>query len=261
MAGLAVKAGQDADELNTLSKQTGIATDELQKMQYASDLIDVDVDTITGSLKKLKKGIDSNADAFEELGVATKENGQFRDITDIFYDTVDALSKIPNETERDVKAMEIFGKSADELAGIIDDGGAALKSLGDEAENLGVIIPEDDLERANELNDTLDRMKAEILPTLTQLGIQIIEAIQPYLPAIQEAIAKICDTLQNVNPQLVLIVGGILAATSALSPMFSVLSSLSGVISSVAGSAGGLSGALQEYLLRFWVLLPRSVCL
>lgn len=243
LAGLAVKAGQNADEITTLAQQTGVATDELQKMQYASDLIDVDVDTITGSLKKMKKGLDSNADAFEELGVATKENGQFRDITDIFYDTVDALSQIPNETERDIKAMEIFGKSADDLAGIIDDGGASLKSLGEEAENLGVIIPEDDLERANELNDTLDRMKAEILPTLTQLGIQIIEAIQPYLPAIQEAIAKICDTLQNVNPQLVLIVGGILAATAALSPMFSVLSSLSGVISSVAGSAGGLSGA------------------
>lgn len=245
LAGLAVKAGQDADELDTLSKQTGVATDELQKMQYASDLIDVDVSTITGSLKKMKKGLDSNADAFEALGVATKENGQFREVTDIFYDTVEALSQIPNETERDIKAMEIFGKSADELAGIIDDGGASLKSLGEEAENLGVIIPEEDLQRANELNDTLDRMKAEILPTLTQLGIQIIEAIQPYLPAIQDAITKICSSLQEVNPQLVLIVGGILAATAALSPMFSVLSSLSSVISSVAGSAGSLSGAFS----------------
>lgn len=243
LAGLAVKAGQNADELNTLAKQTGVATDELQKMQYASDLIDVDVSTITGSLKKMKKGLDSNADAFEALGVATKENGQFREITDIFYDTVEALSQIPNETERDIKAMEIFGKSADELAGIIDDGGASLKALGQEAENLGVIIPEEDLERANELNDTLDRMKAEILPSITQLGIQVIEAIQPYLPAIQEAISNISNTLQNVSPQLVLIVGGILAATAALSPMFSVLSSLSGVISSVAGSAGSLSGA------------------
>ena len=243
LAGLAVKAGQDADELNTLAKQTGVATDELQKMQYASDLIDVDVSTITGSLKKMKKGLDSNADAFKELGVATKENGQFREITDIFYDTVEALSQIPNETERDIKAMEIFGKSADDLAGIIDDGGASLKALGEEAENLGVIVSDEDLQRANELNDTLDKLKAEILPTITQLGVQIIEAIQPYLPAIQEAISGICETLSNVSPQLVLIVGGVLAVISALSPLFSVLSSLSGVISSVAGSAGGLSGA------------------
>ena len=130
LAGLAVKAGKDADELNTLSKQTGIATDELQKMQYASDLIDVDVDTITGSLKKMKKGLDSNADAFEELGVATKENGQFRDVTDIFYDTVEALSQIPNETERDIKAMEIFGKSADDIAEELG-GQDALAGVGD----------------------------------------------------------------------------------------------------------------------------------
>lgn len=243
LAGLAVKAGQNADEINTLAKQTGVATDELQKMQYASDLIDVDVSTITGSLRKMKKNLDSNTEAFENLGVATKENGQFREITDIFYDTVEALGQIPNETERDIAAMDIFGKSADELAGIIDDGGASLKALGEEAENLGVIIPEEDLQRANELNDQLDRLKAEILPTITQLGIKVIEAIQPYLPAIQDAITKICDSLQNVSPQLVLIVGGILAVTAALSPMFSVLSSLSSVISTVAGSAGSLSGA------------------
>ena len=243
LAGLAVKAGQNADEINTLAKQTGVATDELQKMQYASDLIDVDVSTITGSLRKMKKNLDSNTEAFENLGVATKENGQFREITDIFYDTVEALGQIPNETERDIAAMDIFGKSADELAGIIDDGGASLKALGEEAENLGVIIPEEDLQRANELNDQLDRLKAEILPTITQLGIKVIEAIQPYLPAIQDAITKICDSLQNVSPQLVLIVGGILAATAALSPLFSFLSSLSSVISTVAGSAGSLSGA------------------
>ncbi|MBQ1297450.1 MAG: hypothetical protein IIY21_25625 [Clostridiales bacterium] len=244
MAGLAVKAGQNADELNTLAKQTGVATDELQKMQYASDLIDVDVSTITGSLRKMKKGLDSNSEAFENLGVATKKNGQFRDITDIFYDTVEALSQIPNETERDIAAMEIFGKSADELAGIIDDGGVSLKALGDEAENLGVIISQEDLDRANELNDQLDKLKAEILPTLTQLGIQIIEAIQPYLPVIQNAITQICNALQNVSPQLVLIVGGVLAATAALSPMFSVLSKISGIVSSLTGSMGGLGGAI-----------------
>ena len=244
LAGLAVKAGQNADELNTLSKQTGVATDELQKMQYASDLIDVDVSTITGSLKKLKKNVSSNADAFEELGVATKENGQFRDITDIFYDTVEALGQIPNETERDIKAMEIFGKSADELAGIIDDGGASLKSLGEEAENLGVIISDEDLEKANELNDSLDKLKAEILPTITQLGIQIAEAIIPYIPTIQAGIEKVLSALREISPQAITIVTSILAITTAISPLFSILSKLSGIVSALTSSTGALSGVL-----------------
>lgn len=245
LAGLAVKAGKDADDLNTLAKQTGVATDELQKMQYAADLIDVDTDTIVGGLRKLKKNLDGHEDAWKRVGVDVKDaNGEYRDITSIFYDTVAGLSKIENETERDTVAMDLFGKSADELAGVIDDGGAALKTLGEEAENLGVIIPQDDLDRANALNDQLDRMKAEILPTLMEVGIQIIEAIEPYLPAIQEAIQGIFQALQNISPQLVLIVGGILAALAALSPMFSVLSGISGLISTLTGSMGGLSAVL-----------------
>ena len=244
LAGLAVKAGKDADELNTLAKQTGLSTAELQKMQYASDLIDVDVDTITSSLKKLKKGLDSNADAFENLGVATKKNGQFRDITDIFYDTVEALSQIPNETERDIVAMEIFGKSADELAGIIDDGGAALRSLGEEAENLGVIISDEDLQKANELNDALDKLKAEIMPTIAKLGVEIAEAIMPYIPAIQEGIEKILAGLREISPATITIGTGVLGITAALSPMLSILSKVSGLISTLTSSTGALSGAL-----------------
>lgn len=245
LAGLAVKAGKDADELNTLSKQTGIATSELQKMQYASDLIDVDVSTITGSLKKMKKGLDSNADAFEELGVQTKQNGQFRDITDIFYDTVAALGQIPNETERDIKAMEIFGKSADELAGIIDDGGLSLKALGEEAENLGVIISQEDIDKANELNDTLDSLKAEIMPTLMEMGIEVAEAIMPYIPSIKDGISQVLELLRNVSPQMVIIIGAVLSVVAALSPMFSLLSGITGAISAATGGAGALGGALS----------------
>ena len=245
LAGLAVKAGKDADDLNTLAKQTGVATDELQKMQYAADLIDVDTETITGGLKKLKKNLDGHEDSWKKVGVQVKDaNDQYKDITTIFYDTIKGLSGIENETERDIVAMDLFGKSADELAGVIDDGGAALKALGQEAEDLGVIIPQEDLDRANELNDTLDKLKAEILPTVTQLGISIIEAIQPYLPAIKDAVDGICNALQNVSPQVVLIVGGVLALTAALSPMFSMLSSLTGVISTLTSSSGALGGAL-----------------
>ena len=245
LAGLAVKAGQDADELNTLAKQTGVATDELQKMQYASELIDVDTDTIIGGLKKLKKNLDGHEDTWKRIGVEVKDaNGQYKDITTVFYDTVKGLSSIENETERDIVAMELFGKSADDLAGVIDDGGEALKALGEEAENLGVIIPQEDLDRAAELDDELERLKAEILPTLTQLGIQVIDAVKPYLPAIKDAIDKICQALQNISPQMVLIVGGVLAVTAALSPMFSILSSLTGVISALTSSTGVLGGAL-----------------
>ena len=247
LAGLAVKAGKDADELLTLSKQTGIATSELQKMQYASELIDVDTDTIVGGLKKLKKGLESNKDTFKKLGIQVQTwNGEYRGMTDIFYDTVLALSKIPNETERDIVAMKLFGKSADELAGVIDDGGAALKALGQEAENLGVIIPEEDLDRAAELDDELERLKADILPMITKLGIELIEAIQPHLPEIKEAIGKISSAMKDISPEMVAIVGGILTATAVLSPLLSVLSGVFSIVSSIVKIAPQIGTALSS---------------
>ena len=245
LAGLAVKAGQNADELNTLSKQTGVATDELQKMQYAADLIDVDTETITSGLRKLKKNLDGHEDTWKKLKVDVKDaNGEYRNITDIFYDVAGALGNIENETERDVLAMDLFGKSADELAGIIDDGGAALKELGKQAEDMGVIISQEDLDKANELNDALDTLKAEILPTIAQLGVDIAQAIMPYIPAIKEAIENVLASLRNISPQMILILGAILALTAALSPMFSMLSGITGLISALTSSSGALGGAL-----------------
>ena len=121
---LAYKSVTAADDLNTLAKQTGISTDELQKMQYAADLVDVSVEDITGALRKMKPKMDDSNETFAKLGVSVKDaDGNLRDATDVFYDSLKALQGISNETERDQIAMELFGKGADSLAGIIDDGG------------------------------------------------------------------------------------------------------------------------------------------
>lgn len=239
IGGLAVKAGQTADDLNTLAKQTGISTEELQKMQYAADLIDVPVDTITGSLRKLKKNMTSTSKdtqaAWEQLGVTLKDDvtGEFRNIDDVFYDTIQGLSEIDNETERDIVAMQLFGKSADELAGILDDGGEALKRLGEEAKNKGVIISQEDLDAANEMNDSLDRLKAEATGTFAQLGTEVAQMLLPYIPQIQAALERVLEVIRNTDPEKLQLSAKLLTVLAALSPILSILSTLFGVISKI----------------------------
>ena len=244
MGALAIKTAQEADELKTLSEQTGVSTDELQKWNYAAERVDVDVSTMTGAMKKLKKQLTSTKAPFEELGIATKDaNGNFRDITDIFYDSIAALGKIQNETERDVVAMELFGKSADELAGIIDDGGAALRSLGEEAENLGVIIPEEDIEKANELNDAIDQLKAEATGTFAEIGTEIAEMLLPYLPDIKEAIESVLQALRDMDPETLGLVAKCAGIVAAISPIASVSSAAASSVGTLSKALGGLGGS------------------
>lgn len=76
-AGAAVSAGYDfaksagemADNVLTLSAQTGVSAEELQKWGYAANFLDVPVETMTGSLAKLTKQMGNAGDATGSLGV------------------------------------------------------------------------------------------------------------------------------------------------------------------------------------------------
>ena len=248
IAKLGYDAVTAADDLNTLAKQTGVSTDELQKWSYAADLVDVSTESITGAMKKMKKNLDSNSDAFEALGVKTKDaNGNFRDSTEIFYDTIAALSKIDNETERDIAAMEIFGKGADELAGIIDDGGAALKAYGEEAEQMGLIIGGDTLNKLNEANDTIDKMKATWGASLAQAGATIATAFAPVLEKLVGLLEQVAEKVRNLTPAQVEMITKILAVVAVVGPLLVILGKLVSVIGFVMANIEAI-GAVMAVL-------------
>lgn len=190
-----MEAAETADELLTLSSTTGITTDELQKMQYAANFVDVSLDTMTGSMTKLtqtmskaRDGSKESEEAFKKLHIRiTDSRGALRDSNDVFYETIDKLGKIKNETERDALAMKIFGKSAQELNPLIEAGSKRLKELGVEAENLGVVIEGDDLEALGELQNSMDRFKETTEGLQNSLALTLL----PVLTALFDAISRI----------------------------------------------------------------------
>ena len=220
LVGLGYKAIQTADDLNTLSQQTGLTTEEIQQMQYASDFVDVSFDSMSGALKKLKKSMTGQADTWKELGISvTDADGNMRDATDVFYETLTALSQVENETERDQLAMNLFGKSADELAGIIDDGGAALKEYGEQAKELGLIMDQDTIDAMNELNDVVDELKGNFKGTFAKLGSTIAKTLAPALEKMRGKLEAVAEWIRNLTPEqteLILKITGIVAAIAPL---------------------------------------------
>lgn len=238
MGAAAVKSAQWADDLNTLSKQTGLTTEELQKMEYASELVDVSVDDIAGAMTKLRKSmVSTSADteaAYQRLGISVRDSsGELRDSSEVFYEVLDRLGKVGNETERDTLAMQLFGKSADQLAGIIDDGGAALKALGDEAENLGLVLDQETLDAMNRVNDQIDRLKAQAKADFMKAGASALEALTPVLEDIVSVLAKVLEFIGNLSPQVIEIVAVIAAVVASISPIAGIIAKVSGAMSTL----------------------------
>lgn len=163
----ATDAGCWADELNTQAEVTGISTEQLQKYAFAAKQVDVSVDTIAGSMSKLTKnmnaardGSGAAAEGFAALGISvTDSTGALRSNDDVFSEAIAALGKIENETERDAVAMQIFGKSAQDLNPLILGGAEALDEYSRMAEQAGLILSQEDLDGLNQISDALDTFK------------------------------------------------------------------------------------------------------
>ena len=179
---------ENADQLNTLSKETGIAVEELQRLEYASELIDVSTETLTSSMGKMVRTMDNARDgskqaeeAFRKLGVRITDNqGHLLDQQETFYKVIDALGRVKNETERDAISMDIFGKSARELNPLIEEGSDKLRELTEQADQYAKIWSQEEIDKQNQLNDamynfeqSLDGLKGElamaVIPVLTDL--------------------------------------------------------------------------------------------
>lgn len=241
MVGLAVKAGQTADDLNTLSKVTGLTTETLQKFQYASDVIDVSMETLTGSLAKLtrsmgnaQKGTKTSEEAFAKLGVKiTDTNGRLRDNEEVFNEVINALSKVRSETERDAIAMELFGRSAQELNPLILGGADALKELGDEAERAGLILSQEALDSINEFNDEIDKLKADAGATMLQLGATIGEALLPVLEKLAEGLKSVMEWARGLDKGTLTLIVTLAGIVAAIAPVLIIVGSFAKSISNI----------------------------
>ncbi|MCM8900621.1 hypothetical protein KVG29_05180 [Caldicoprobacter algeriensis] len=206
LSGLTVKAAAAADDINTLAAQTGLSTEQIQKFQYASDLIDVPLETLTGSLSRLTRNMANARDgneklqaAFAKLGVPiTDANGKLRDNEAVFNDVIAALGKVENATERDALAMQIFGRSAQELNPLILGGAETLKKLGDEATKAGLILSQQALDNLNAFNDSMGILRANagqagnVLAGVFAGGLkQTTDLIGTMIPQITGSIAQI----------------------------------------------------------------------
>lgn len=259
-----------ADNIITLSMQTGQTTDQLQEFSYATELIDVSVDTLQGSLTKLTNNMQDtingtgNAKAsFEALGVSvTDADWNMRSANDVFYETIDALGDVKNETERDAMAMDIFGRSAQDLNPLIIQGSETLKAYAQEAHNVGYVLNNEELSALGAVDDAYQRLQKSQEGAKNQLSAEFA----PYLTEFYEKITKLIkDGGQALKDSgivdsfgmLLETVGDIIAPTDKLSSdtvpkLTEALRPLAEIMAGIADTIDFISGAATVLTTGIW---------
>lgn len=260
MISMTKESASFADNIITLSMQTGQSTQQLQEFSYATELIDVSVDTLQGSLRKLTNNMQDtmngtgNAQAsFEELGISvTNADGSMRSANDVFYETIDALGKVKNETERDAMSMDIFGRSAQDLNPLIIQGSDTLKAYADEAHNVGYVLDEEALSALGAVDDAYQRLQktqegvknqlsAEFAPYLEEFYGDATQGVKDLGKAIKDsgivdAFGMLLETVGDIlNPMSDLSQNRVPALTNALRPLAEVMALIADTADFFAG--------------------------
>lgn len=260
-----------ADNIITLSMQTGQSTQQLQEFAYASELIDVSVDTLQGSLTKLTNNMQDtmngtgNAKAsFDALGISvTNADGSMRSANDVFYETIDALGQVKNETERDAMSMDIFGRSAQDLNPLIIQGSKTLKAYADEAHNMGYVLDDEALSALGAVDDAYQRLQKTQEGVKNQLAVEFAPYLEEFYgdatqgvkdlgkaikdSGIVDAFGMLLETVGDIlNPMSDLSNNRVPALTKALQPLAKVMALMADAAELLKGVINFGTGHISE---------------
>ena len=248
IADYAVSAAAYADDILTLSAITGLTTAELQEFKYMEELIDVSLDTMTSSMTRqiramqsAQLGLKAFVEAYDKLNIKIADsNGALRNHGDVYWEVIEALGRMSNETERDAIAMQLMGRSARDLIPLISLGREGIQEFADEAHRAGAVLSEETLSQLGAADDALQRLYKASDIAKRKFGIEMAPAVEQAATNITRRISDMDDTFARV-------------AGNTLNALADGLLIILDNADKVAAGLGGIGAAMAAFKATQWI--------
>lgn len=250
------KSNHAADESIKAAQKAGISVESFTGLAFVADLAGVNMEGFTGAMVKLNKAIGEASvgsaeqlASFRALGITVKDSeGNIKSADKVLVDLADKFSNMPDGVEKTAMAMKVFGKSGADMIPFLNGGSASIKELITLAQDLGVVMGEEQAKKAEQFNDSLtvlsyaakgaaNRLAGELLPALNDfVGVAIDYAKQANKAA--SATSGLQDSFRGVTAFAIL-------AATAVANVYRAVYTLGEMGSLLA--QGKFSEALKAY--------------
>jgi hypothetical protein len=175
------------DQAGKTAQKLGLTTEAFSAYAYAAEIADVEQGEFTVGMKTLAQQI---ADAARgqvqaiatfqrlQLGI-TNADGSLRKLDEVLPEIADRFQSLPDGIEKTDLAVTLFGRSGIALIPLLNEGSAGLARMRQEAQAAGKVISGEAAVAADEFNDTLTRVRAQV----AGLGLSLASELLPYLQA------------------------------------------------------------------------------
>ena len=194
-----------ADNIDNLSKSSGLSTDAIQVWGHIVERAGGNADSVAKSVNRLSRQIE-NAErgsvdvkrSFDALGLSLETLS--RSDADTRLDLVfNALRGVENETERAKIAFDLFGRQADSLIGTMGLTEAEFEKVRAKAEEMGIQMSTDEVERLDAYEEKWADTKDSLRNFATDVVIKAVDAIMSIGAAISAAKAQLDEFLGRLD--------------------------------------------------------------
>lgn len=224
------------DEIGKTADRLGLSTDALQEFRAAAEgagvaqaTFDMAMQRFGRRLAEARIGKGEAKDALAELKIEMFDaHGAALPLEQVFGQVADKMADMSSQTDRNRLAMKLFDSEGVALVNLLREGSAGMDEMRREARELGVVINESLIRKAEESQTKLDLMSRVIS-------------------------ANLSTALINIAPLLVNAAEGIAAISGAVNEFLSISSAFEEVdngLSSLEQSAidmGGLTDELERF--------------
>ena len=232
------------DNIDKTSQKIGISAEAYQEWDYVFSRCGADVDNLRSGMKTLStvitdagNGSASAAEKLSAVGLSIEDlNGLSQE--EQLDKVIAALQGMESGAERTSAATDLLGKSAVDMAAVLNMTADDTKALKQEAQDYGMVMSNEAVAASAAFEDSLtrlqgtmgglkNRMVGELLPGITQImdGLSDLAAGNENAgEQIKNGVTSVLDSISSVIPQIVELIGSI--ATAVLESAPAIIQSL-----------------------------------
>lgn len=177
-----------ADTIADTAARLGMTAAQYQELSHAANMSGASIEQVGAGLTKFNKLI-----GMAELGsekakkTLTKYGLSFAELAKMSPDeklakVADVLASMPDDATKVATAFELMGKGGAYLIPLLGEGSKSLKAMQEQANKLGLVTKQEDIDRAAKLNDVWDTVKSQF----ARVGMAIYNSLVPGFEVLAE---------------------------------------------------------------------------
>lgn len=211
VASLVKDMAEYQDEMGKLAQKTGIAVESISTLKYVGDLSGVSIEQLSTGIKGLTnamfqagRGSKEFADVFKSIDVDVKNaDGSLRSSEQVMLDISDRFAGLADGSTKSALAVKLFGESSLAMIPMLNQGADAIRRGQDAARGFGLEVSAGAAAAAEEFNDNMTSLKANVDGLTNSIGNDIIPVLNSMLkPLVATDALPLVDQIQRAKVEI-----------------------------------------------------------